>query len=117
MKINLSDLLDQAEEGYQIQCRDESGKLNLFAKSSCGDTLLHVAVGRKNECEVRYLVEQGLDIDAQGDFCETALFSAADSGQVEMVRLLLKLGANSKLRNNLGELPKDALFEAIEKSC
>jgi len=107
MKPNLTDLIDQAEEGYQIQCRDESGKLNLSAKSYCDDTLLHVAVGRENESEVRYLVEQGLDIDAQGDYLETPLFSAAASGQVEMVRLLLKPGANSKLCDHRGDLPKD----------
>lgn len=109
---NLSDLIDQAEEGFQIQCRDKTGKVNLFAKSSCGDTFLHVAVGRGNESEISFLVKKGLDIDAQGDYLETPLFSAAAQGQVEMVRVLLKLGANPKICDNRGDLPQDVFYRA-----
>ena len=73
MSPDLSDLLRQAEEGYGIPCHDERGGVDIWARSSCGDTLLHVAVGRQSIDEIRYLVEQGLDIDAKGDYLETLL--------------------------------------------
>ena len=115
MKSDLADLLRQAEEGYWIPCRDECGGVDIFARSSCGDTLLHVAVGRQNIDEIRYLVEQGLDINAKGDYLETPLYSACASGRVAVVGLLLKLGADPTIPDRRGDLPKDALFRRLAK--
>ncbi len=106
MKLNIQKLLDHAEEGYQIPWRKKDGGIDLFAKSFCGDTLLHVAVGRGNLKEVKYLLEQGLDINARGDLCETPLFLAASSGNDSIVNLLLRSGADSSIPDHLGTLPK-----------
>lgn len=79
MEIDLNGLLKQAEEGYLIKVR-HGGKLNIFARSSSGDTLLHAAVGRSNLSEIVYLLDNGLDIDSQGDYMETPLHVAAIGG-------------------------------------
>jgi ankyrin repeat protein len=111
MGINLTELLDHAEECFQIQCHNDSEEVNLLSKSYCGDTLLHVAVIRENSDEVNYLINEGLDINSRGDFLETPLFLAASLEKIKMIKLLLKLGADSSIPNNLGALPKEALLK------
>ena len=113
MKIDLKPLLKQAEEGYLIPCYDFDGKVNLFARSHSGDTLLHVAVGRRNLEEVRYLVAKGVDINTKGDFFATPLYQAARDCDVGMVGFLLKLGADPDIPDHLGEFPKDVLLRKI----
>ncbi len=113
--MDLSDLLDQAENGYQIPCQKENGDIDLFAKSYSGDTLLHVAVVRKCLKEIRFLVEEGLDIDARGDFWETPLYVAVSTGDIALIAILLKLGADPKIPNHLGVLPGDLFFEQMKK--
>ncbi len=99
--FDLSHLLRQAEEGYSIDCRH--GKIvDLNARSSCGDTLLHVAVSRRSFDEVKFLVDSGLDINAQGDFFETPLHLASILNDPEMVKLLLDLGADPSIPDHLG---------------
>ena len=114
-KINLTELLDQAEECFQINCCNDSEEVDLFSESYCGDTLLHVAVIRENPNEVNYLIDKGLDINSRGDFLETPLFLAALMDKIEMVELLLKRGADPEIPNHLGDLPKHALLKAHKK--
>jgi len=110
MEIELNDLLDHAEEAYQIYCRQNGGALNLNAKNSCGDPLLHPAVGLKCSSLVKHLVSSvGLDINAQGDFHETPYCLASSLGHQCMMQLLLDLGADPTIANHLGEAPKDLL--------
>ena len=62
MNQELSNLLDHAEEAFQIPCWNETGDPNYLAKNTSGDNLLHAAVGQKLPESVRFLVKQGLDI-------------------------------------------------------
>ncbi len=111
MNHDLSELIEHASEvGYAIPCIKDDGSVDLLAKSYCGDTLLHVAVGQEKPDAVKYLVNAGLDINARGDFFETPLYKASVSGQVIMIELLLKLGADPNIPNHLGELPSEAHF-------
>lgn len=113
--VDLEELLDQAEEGYLIPCRGEDGTFNLHARASNGDTLLHVAVGRRSFDEIRYLVQAGLDLNAQGDYHETPLYSAAASGDVGLVGLLLQLGADPNIPDHRGSLPVEVLFSKLKR--
>jgi ankyrin repeat protein len=113
MKINLTDLLKQAEEGYLIPCYNKFGEINLFARATTGDSLLHVAVGRRNIGELRYLLDKKLDINLKGDYFATPLYQAAANGDVGMVGLLLILGADPSIPDHRGDLPKDVLFRKI----
>jgi ankyrin repeat protein len=103
--MKITELLDQAEQGYFIPCRKKNRAIDLFAKSFCGDTLLHVAVGRSNADEIKYLLKKGLDINARGDFRETPLFCAARSKADAIVDLLLSEGADPSIRSYWGDLP------------
>ena len=76
------------------------------AQSQCGDTLLHAAVGQQLSDSIRFLVEQGLDLNARGDLCETPLILACSLGHGEIAKLLLELGADPNLKDSRGELPK-----------
>lgn len=116
-EIFTEEFISHAKWSYSISCRDEFGKLNYFAKSGCGDTLLHVAVGSdwENppsdkpfhiERAVQFLVDEGLDINAQGDFMQTPLLLASKLGHRECVALLLELGADPTIPDHLGNLPK-----------
>ena len=105
LEQELEDLLDHAEEAYQIPCRDEFGNPLLDAKNrGTGDTLLHVAVGQQLPDLIRYLVDRGLDINARGDLHETPLILANWLGHDKIVKLLLELGADPNLKDRSGKL-------------
>ncbi len=111
--INLTGLLDQAEEGYSIKCRGKFFGVNLNAKNSCNDTLLHVAVGRRNEDEIRFLIAKGLDINACGDYNTTPLALAASFGSIDIIRLLMQLGADPDIKDCYGNSTKDLLWRKL----
>lgn len=110
-KMDIDRLLDHAEESWLIECRDVSGNADLFATNTVGDTLLHVVVGveglslQERMVTIRFLVDQGLDVNARGDYMTTPLFLAAQLGNLDLVRLLLELGADSQIPDHRGEYP------------
>jgi hypothetical protein len=113
--MDLETLFDHAEEGYLIPCRREDGTIDLHARACNGDTLLHVAVGRRDLDAISYLLEVGLDLDAQGDYYETPLYSAAASGDVGMVGVLLQLGADLSIPDHRGDLPAEVLLNKLKR--
>jgi ankyrin repeat protein len=68
------------------------------------DTIaLHLSVSRKNTAAVRWLIAHGVDLNAKGnlwDCSHTALHMTAESGAVEMARLLLDAGADPNIRDD-----------------
>ncbi len=63
---------------------------------------LHAAASGGNEDVINYLLEQGLDINAQTPTGWTPLFIAARDGQAEAAKLLIFRGANLNLQTDLG---------------
>lgn len=110
MSMDLEALFDNAEEGYLIPCRRSDGTIDLHARAGNGDTLLHVAVGLRDFDAIRHFVEVGLDLNAQGDYHETPLYSAAASGELGLVGFLLQLGADPSVPDHRGTLPAEILF-------
>ena len=106
MQAELQQLLDHAEEAFQMPCLDEAGNPQFFARNHCGDTLVHVAVGQQFTDSIRFLAQQGVDLDARGDFHQTAYFLACSFGHEEVAALLIELGANPNIPDHLGKLPE-----------
>ena len=53
---------------------------------------------------VKYLIEKGADINAKDNYSQTPLFFAQGAKNNEVVEILIKAGANEKIRNNVGAL-------------
>ncbi|CAI4214493.1 unnamed protein product [Parascedosporium putredinis] len=71
-----------------------------------GGNLLHLAIyNTRGTSVLSYLLDQGLDIDAQDDFGYTPLHLAASGLTSDVVQLLLNRGANITTRNVLGMTP------------
>lgn len=85
------------------------GVLIFSRKARGGNTLFHVAVGRGNVDEIKYLVFQGLDINARGEFGETPLYLAATKGDVLIFELIIQLGGDCSVPDYSGVLPGDVL--------
>ncbi|KAM0426108.1 hypothetical protein ACHAPT_008739 [Fusarium lateritium] len=54
---------------------------------------------------VRYCLERGADVNLKDCFGETALHYAAGNGHLEVVKILLRYGANDEMRNKKGLIP------------
>ncbi|MFJ8219748.1 ankyrin repeat domain-containing protein [Bacillus cereus] len=81
----------------------------LNAKTSFG-TWLHIAAKKGNLDIVKFLVEEGIDIDARGGtFDSSALNSAAGSGYLDIVKYLVR--ASAELDVSLAK--RNPLFGAI----
>jgi ankyrin repeat protein len=68
------------------------------------DTIaLHLAVGKKNAEAVRWLIEHGVDLNAKRvlwDCNHTALHMTAESGAVDIARMLLDAGADPNIHDD-----------------
>ncbi|KAF2637046.1 ankyrin, partial [Massarina eburnea CBS 473.64] len=79
----------------QVLYRSEQDpKLAVNTKDSDNLTPLHFAVDGNNLDMVRILHRHGVDLDARGRFEATAVSIAIENGYVQMVDLLLRLGAD-----------------------
>jgi Ankyrin repeats (3 copies) len=115
MNVYLRKLVRQAEEGYMIPIWRDDGTIDLMARGSNGDTLLHVAVGQRDFHAIEYLLKAGLDINAKGDYHATPLYEAAARGDIGLCGLLLQLGADPNIPDHRGTLPHDILFWKIKQ--
>ena len=63
---------------------------------------LHAAASSGNEPVVKYLLQEGLDINTQTPQGWTPLFVSARDGQAGVAKLLISRGADLNLQTNLG---------------
>jgi hypothetical protein len=73
--------------------------------------LISAAVDRGDIDEVRNLIAQGEDVNAEETDNTTPIFVAVESGNLEMVQLLLNFGAKADVRNEEKETPLMKLNE------
>lgn len=76
---------------------------------SSGDHLLHIAARAGDLRSVELLIRAGENIDQRGDMGCTALHYAIAEKQVDVVDFLLAHGADSRARNDFGQLPADSV--------
>lgn len=80
------------------------GDVNFHADDGFPALLGAVMSGRDDRAElVRVLVEQGADLERRGINGWTALHAAASNDDVEMVQLLLSLGASTQTRTGVDD--------------
>jgi ankyrin repeat protein len=69
-----------------------------------GDTIaLHLSASRKNSAAVAWLIAHGVDVNAKRNIWDcnhTALHMTAESGAVELARMLLDAGADPNIRDD-----------------
>ncbi|CAG9466323.1 unnamed protein product [Pedinophyceae sp. YPF-701] len=68
---------------------------------------IHGAAETGNLEIVRYLVENGADVNALDNDDETALHEAAEDGHLEVVKYLIAVGVDPDIRNDDGETAAD----------
>ena len=79
-----------------------------------GVTALHLACERGHTEMVRYLLKSAASTDVRvGSTGDTPLHLAAGKGLVEIVNVLLEYGADRRLRNAAGELPRQTALQAV----
>ncbi|KAL1259509.1 hypothetical protein QQF64_010086, partial [Cirrhinus molitorella] len=74
-------------------------EINAGDNKSGRSPLVHAVENNFTEM-VSFLIESGCDVNAQSYSGNTALHSACGRGHIEIVRVLLKNGADSSLKNN-----------------
>ena len=82
--------------------------IDVYSKSSDGDTALHVAVWRRDAEAVRILLEAGAKVDEPGDMGATPLFAAVAQDSVDVAGVLLNNGANPDAGNELNSTPRES---------
>ena len=80
--------------------RDEPSRIGPEGRDTIA---LHLAVSKKNQGVVRWLLAHGFDVDAKRlmwDCNSTALHMTMENGDIEMARLLLDAGADPNIRDD-----------------
>jgi ankyrin repeat protein len=83
----------------EAMLRDDPSRLGPGGRDTIA---LHLSVAKRNTSVVRWLIGHGVDVNARRvlwDCNSTALHMTAESGAVEMARLLLDAGANPDIRD------------------
>lgn len=79
--------------------------VDVMARSSDGDTPLHIAALRGDCRGIRMLLGAGAEVDALGDMGCTPLYFAVMEGNIDAARLLLSAGADSTIVSELDFSP------------
>lgn len=76
-------------------------------KNKLGQTLLHVAVKNKSHKIVKYLIDNGSNIQSKDIKNNSILHTAVIGGDLNIIQLLLKKNPNMNVTNNNKETPFD----------
>lgn len=98
--IDLVNLLLKDSNKFIEEIKNKPDLINL--KYADNESLISFIATEGHADKIALLVELGCDINCQDNLMETPLHEAILSKNVECVRELLSLGANTKLRNLAG---------------
>ncbi|WP_425383706.1 ankyrin repeat domain-containing protein [Wolbachia endosymbiont (group A) of Microdon myrmicae] len=81
-----------------------------------GATSLHYATSGGCLEVVKFLIEEGIDVNTTDAFSWTALHYAARKGHLEIAKFLLKNGANPSAKNKDKKTPLDLAVEELNNN-
>ena len=112
---------DLSEAGYKLTAEDwfrasrenDAGALKKFIsggfkpdiRNPDGDSALHIAASAGAEHSTKFLLDRGLAVDLRGASDRTPLMDAVIADQTEMVRWLLRQGADPRTKDKDGFMP------------
>jgi ankyrin repeat protein len=76
--------------------------VNAFSVDSCGNNMLDYAVTNSDIDVIKYLVEEGVDVNNSGENGDTPLITAAYFEKYKICCYLLMMGADGRKENNNG---------------
>ena len=69
---------------------------------SMGETLLNLAVNSQSKKDVILLIENGANVNQQGELNFTPIQNACLHGNIDIIEILLKNGAKTNIKNEFG---------------
>lgn len=121
---------DLGEAGYQLTAEDWfrasggndvvamrkfiSGGFSMETRDGEGNSALHVAASNGAQDSANFLLDHGLKVDLPGASGRTPLMAAVISNQTNMVRWLLRQGADPRMKDEEGFRP---LMLAVREGC
>lgn len=107
-KLNDSDqlgfkLLKEAIISQDIEMARFLCSLGIDLHNDLGPSLLKIAVKKNNKPMVALLLEQGVNINAEINYGETAPFLCVETGNIEMLDFLMQKGADMHHKSNFKE--------------
>ena len=69
---------------------------------SMGETLLNLAVNSQSKKDVILLIENGANVNQQGELNFTPIQNACLYGNLDIIEILLKNGAKTNIKNEFG---------------
>ena len=89
---------------------------NINIQNNEGNTALHIAIKSKQEqCALLLINEPKIDLNIQNNEGQTALHIASVKKEINVVKALLKKGANPKILDNKGNTPEKAVDERLQR--
>ena len=80
--------------------------INQFNDLEIQDSLLHTAVRNNSDKIVKFLIDQGINVDLQNKNGESALhLCCGQTSKPQLAELLVFLGANTGVKNAIGDTP------------
>lgn len=67
-----------------------------------GETLLNLAVNSQSKKDVILLIENGANVNQQGELNFTPIQNACLHGNLDIIEILLKNGAKTNIKNEFG---------------
>jgi hypothetical protein len=75
----------------------------ISARNSIGETVLHHLAVENYVSAVKWMIDEGFDVNCKNEFGEPAFFEVAHLGYTELLDLMLDAGADITAQTNLGD--------------
>ncbi len=107
--IDPSSLQNVLKQGLDVRTKNKFGKTpwDLAKENGHDRELFNSAINSETIDQVKYLIENGADINAKDESSLTALHHAVLNGNMEMIQLVIENGSDINVKNKSGYTPSD----------